>query len=179
MIQMTDGTMSFEDRFTPARRRAGRTPGGGGGGQPVPPEEGKDVPPESTGAAPEAVPEDVISQAKAAFARRSPGETAVLAWDSLVDEGSPAGDHRLRFDHPDLQIEVRIFGGGASSDLAGKIAPPAPLRVELQSGEGDLLSAVDAIEGTFAFTQVSAGMVRLSIRGSATAPEIRTDWFRI
>ena len=132
----------------------------------------------ATGDASEEVPEDVISQAKAAFTRRSPGELAVLAWDSLLDEDEPARDHRLRFEHPDLQIEVRVFSGPGSSDLQGQVMPQSTDRVAILSQNGDVLDATDAINGGFAFAHVPAGTVRLSVRGSAGS-EIHTDWFRV
>src|SRR5690348_14867634 len=85
----------------------------------------------SMGNAPEDVPEEVIAQAKAAFARRSQGDVAILTWDSLVDEDASAGDHWLRFEHPALQIELRILAADNRSDLEGSAKPPIPLHVEL------------------------------------------------
>jgi hypothetical protein len=131
-----------------------------------------------TGQTPDDVPEEVISQAKAAFARRTPGPIAVLAWDSLVDEGDAADDHRLVFDHPDVQIEVRVRVTDRLPDLEGRVKPPGPVHVELQSEQGDVLQAVEATDGIFILEQAPRGVVRLTIR-SASNPEIRTDWFRI
>jgi hypothetical protein len=130
------------------------------------------------GNAPEDVPEEVIAQAKAAFARRSRGEIATLTWDSLVDEDAPASDHRLRFEHPELQIELRLLTADNSSDLEGSVQPPVDLHIELQGEEGDVLRSTEAADGVFAFERVPSGTVRISARG-ASIPEIHTDWFRL
>src|SRR5262245_32083782 len=71
-------------------------------------------PVESGDTAPEDVPEEVIAQAKAVFAGRTSGEIAALVWDSLVDDGAPAANHRLRFQHPDLQGKDTGRGGSAA-----------------------------------------------------------------
>jgi hypothetical protein len=132
------------------------------------------------GNAPEDVPDEVIAQAKAAFARRGRGEIAILTWDSLVDEDAPAGDHQLRFEHPDLQIELRILAGENSSDLEGRVKPVVPLYVELQGHEGDVLRSTEAPDGVFAFDHILSGAVRLSLSvRAARSSEIRTDWFRL
>ena len=83
--------------------------------------------------APGAVPEEVVNQAKAAFGRRRPGDIAVLVWDSLVDDDDAPEDHRLVFEHPDVQIEVRVRASAGSSDLEGRVKPAGVLHVELQS----------------------------------------------
>jgi hypothetical protein len=130
------------------------------------------------GNAPEDVPEEVIAQAKAAFARRGAGEIAVLTWDSLVDEDAPASDHRLRFEHPELQIELRLLTADNFTNLEGWVKPRVSLHVELQGEEGALLRSTEAADGVFAFDRVPSGMVRLSVRG-VTTPGIHTDWFRL
>ena len=127
--------------------------------------------------APEDVPDDVIAQAKAAFAGRSRGQIAVLVWDSLVDEGAPAEDHRLSFEHPDLQIDVRILGRGDLAAIEGQVKPPAALHVELQAEQGVRISDTDVRGGAFAFDHIPSGVVRLSVQMSVSS-EIHTDWFR-
>jgi hypothetical protein len=127
---------------------------------------------------PEDVPEEVIAEAKAAFARRIPGEVAVLVWDSLVDEDASPDDHRLRFEHTELQLEVRVVAGGYRAGLEGRVEPPASVQVEVLSEEGEVLRGVEAPDGTFAFDQVPSGTIRLILRRPA-APDIRTDWFRV
>jgi hypothetical protein len=130
------------------------------------------------GNAPEDVPEEVIAQAKAAFGRRGRGEIATLTWDSLVDEDAVASDHRLRFAHPELQIELRLLTADKSSDLAGRVIPHAQHHVELQGEDGDVLRTTETVDGVFAFDRVPSGMVRLCVRGPST-PGIHTDWFRL
>ena len=84
----------------------------------------------------------------------------------------------MRFEHPELQIELRLFTAGNSSDLEGSVKPPVQLQIELQGEEGDVLASAAATGGVFAFSQVPSGTVRLVMR-AATTPQIRTDWFRL
>jgi hypothetical protein len=133
---------------------------------------------DSTGSGPDEVPDEVIAQAKAAFARRHRGEIAILTWDSVVDENTPARNQHLRFEHRELEVDVRIRAGGGSFDLEGQVKPSAALEVELQSEHGEVLASRESTDGTFTFDRASPGLVRLSIRGSAGL-EISTDWFRI
>jgi hypothetical protein len=126
---------------------------------------------------PEDVPDEVLAQAKAAFARRSRGEIAILVWDSLVDEGAPAEDHRLRFEHAEMEIDVRILAGGDFTALEGEVQPPAALQVELQREEGEWVGHTDIRNGVFAFDHIPPGVVRLSFQRSSS-PEVHTDWFR-
>jgi hypothetical protein len=128
--------------------------------------------------APDDVPDEVVAQAKAAFVRRGPGEIAVLTWDSLLDEDAPAGDHKLRFEHPELQIEVRLFTTAGSADLEGRIQPPRPLQVDLLGEQGNTLRTTRASDGIFAFEHLSRQTVQLCVQ-TTTAQEIRTDWFRL
>jgi hypothetical protein len=128
--------------------------------------------------APGAVPEEVVNQAKAAFGRRRPGDIAVLVWDSLVDDDDAPEDHRLVFEHPDVQIEVRVRASAGSSDLEGRVKPAGVLHVELQSDSEEVLYSAEAEAGAFKLKQAAPGVVRLALRGAAT-PLIRTDWFRI
>jgi hypothetical protein len=128
--------------------------------------------------APEDVPDEVVSQAKAAFARRSRGQIAVLVWDSLVDDDQPGRDHKLQFEHPDLQIDVHIHATDHSSDLHGQVKPPDRPQVDLQSDEGKVLRTAQTFGGTFTFAEVPSGIVRLCIGGPAT-PDVCTDWFRL
>jgi hypothetical protein len=130
------------------------------------------------GGAPEEVPNEVITRAKAAFGRRARGELAVLAWDSLVDEDGPPADHRLRFDHREVQVTVRLLPGDISSDIEGLLQPRSSRLVELQSDQGLVLRSTQTTDGTFAFDQIPSGMVRLCLQAPAT-PEVCTDWFRI
>jgi hypothetical protein len=124
------------------------------------------------------VPHEVIERAKAAFTQRTEGEVAVLTRDSLVDDEAAAWDHRLRFEHPDLQIDLRILGLQGASILEGKVYPSTAVRVELQSDKGDVLRRGEVADGAFALGHVPPGVVRLCLEGSA-AVKVCTDWFRI
>jgi hypothetical protein len=136
-----------------------------------------DVPGDVSG--PGDVPEEVVAQAKAAFARRTGGHIATLVWDSLVDEGAPPSDHRLRFEHPDVRIDVRIFTGSGSSSVQGQVEPPSPDRVELQAEDGNIMATSTPTAGAFAVEKIPPGVVRLCLVGPGEAGVIRTDWFRI
>jgi hypothetical protein len=127
----------------------------------------------------EVVPTEVVAEAKAAFGRRARGEIAALTWDSLVDEDAPPEDHRLRFEHADLQVDVRIFATGGTSNLEGTVRPPAPIRVELQSEDGDVTATGDVDDGVFALAHIPPGVVRLSLIGPIHTTLVRTDWFRV
>jgi hypothetical protein len=131
------------------------------------------------GSAPEDVPEEVITQAKAAFARRTKGEIAVLAWDSLVDEDAPAWDHRLRFEHPQVQIDLRVLATNGWSTIEGRVDPAGASAVALESDAGNVLGTGDVIDGAFVLQHVSPGLVRLCLPASEPAGPVCTDWFRI
>jgi hypothetical protein len=128
---------------------------------------------------PEDVPAEVVAQAKAAFAQRTDAETATLVWDSLVDEDASPADHRLRFEHPDVQVDVRISAAGDTSDLDGRARRAAPIRVELQSDDGEVIGTSAVTDGAFSFVQISHRVVRLCLVGSPETTVVRTDWFRI
>jgi hypothetical protein len=131
------------------------------------------------GSAPEDVPEEVVAQAKAAFARRTKGETAVLVWDSLVDENAPLWDHRLRFEHREVQFEVRILGANGSSTIEGQVHPLSGAAIALESDDGRVLGTVEVTDGAFALERVSPGVVRLCLQGPDPTVPVCTDWFRI
>jgi hypothetical protein len=131
------------------------------------------------GSAPEDVPEEVITQAKAAFARRSTGGVAVLAWDSLVDEDAPPWDHRLRFEHHQVQIDLHILASNGWSTIEGRVDPPLSSALALESDAGNVLGTGEVTDGAFALPHVSPGLVRLCLAGSGQSGPICTDWFRI
>jgi hypothetical protein len=131
------------------------------------------------GNAPEEVPDEVVAQAKAAFARRTKDEIAVLAWDSLVDEDAPASDHRLRFEHPEAQIELRVLAADSWSTIEGRVRPAVQAAIELESDDRNVVRAGEVLDGAFALTHVAPGVVRLCLRGSGSSVSVCTDWFRI
>ena len=120
-----------------------------------------------------------MAQAKAAFVNRYEGDLAVLVFDSLVDEGAPAKDHLLRFDHPATRIRLQVAAGPQESDLSGSTDPPTGRRVQLQASNGDIYFADEVVEGAFSFRSVRHGLIRLLILKPDDGRLIRTDWFRI
>jgi hypothetical protein len=125
------------------------------------------------------VPEEVITQAKAAFARRTKGEVAVLAWDSLVDEDAPPWDHRLRFEHPQVQIDLHILASDRWSTIEGRVEPPVRTALTLESDAGNVLGTGEVTDGAFTLLHVVSGLVRLCLAGSEQTGPVCTDWFRI
>jgi hypothetical protein len=124
------------------------------------------------------VPEDLVVQAKTAFANRYEGDLAVLVFDSLVDDGAPANDHLLRFDHPSMWVRLQVAAGSQGSDLSGSTYPPTAKRARLEVGISDIYFDEDVVEGGFAFRAVPHGLIRLHILRRENRL-IRTDWFRV
>jgi hypothetical protein len=120
-----------------------------------------------------------VAQAKAAFGHRPEGDLAVLVFDSLVDEGAPAKDHLLRFDHPLTRISLAVAAGPEESELRGSTDPPTGGGVQLQVGTGDIYLMEEITEGEFSFHAVPHGLVRLHVQKPDDGRPIRTDWFRV
>jgi hypothetical protein len=129
--------------------------------------------------APEDVPDEVMTQAKKAFTRRTKREIAAVAWDSLVDGDAPAWDYRLRFEHPEVQIDLRILGGDGWSSLEGRVRPPVSAGIELESDDGHVVRTGEVTDGVFTLQHVSAGLRRLCFSGTGSLVEVCTDWFRV
>jgi hypothetical protein len=128
---------------------------------------------------PEGVPEDLVAEAKAAFAQRGEGQFAPLVFDSLVDEGAPAMDHLLRFEHPQTRISVQVTAGHDASNLDGTVEPATAERLRLQLGVGDLFLVANVVGGAFSFHEVPHGVIRLLLDGPEGSAAVRTDWFRV
>jgi hypothetical protein len=124
-------------------------------------------------------PDSVVAEAKAAFGRRAQGDLAVLVYDSLVDDNDPAADHRLRFEHARLLIEVQVSAVGGGSSVTARVSPPTPVRVELEAArkEGTTSACID--HGVFAFHDVPHGTVRILLPPTGDDPPMHSDWFRI
>jgi hypothetical protein len=127
----------------------------------------------------EGAPEEVLAAARAAFGHRTHDAVATLEFDSLLDEGAPAADHLLRFEHPVIRIEVSISVTTASARLSGHIEPPDRVRVELHRAESDEVLAEDSTEGAFGFESARHGTIRLRILGAEAMPALSTEWFRV
>jgi hypothetical protein len=131
------------------------------------------------GGEPEEVPQDLVAEAKAAFAQRSDGELAALVFDSLVDEGAPPMDHLLRFEHSETRISVQVSAGHDDSNLDATVEPATTARVRLQVGLNDLFLVADVVDGSFSFHGVPHGVIRFFLDDSEGRPTVRTDWFRV
>ena len=132
-----------------------------------------------TGDDPEGVPEELVAEAKAAFAQRGEGELAPLVFDSLVDEGASALDHVLRFEHPETRISVQVTAGHDASNLDGTVEAAKAERLRLQVGVSDLFLMADVVDSAFSFRDIPHGVIRLFLDGPEGIPLVRTDWFRV
>jgi hypothetical protein len=128
---------------------------------------------------PEKVPDSVVAEAKAAFVRKAQGDTAVLTHDSLIDDDDPATDHRLRFEHPRLLIDLQVSVVSGMSHLLGHIDPAAPLRAQLETAGTGISSTASIDDGVFTFRDVPHGTVRIIVLATGDDPLVHTDWFLI
>jgi hypothetical protein len=125
-------------------------------------------------------PRSVTEMAKSAFTTRRGGPVAALVFDSLVDSDDHRDDHRLRFEHDDLVVEVEVSAGDRVTDLAGEVRPPSATRAVLEFRDAAGLAMVAAVDGgRFAFCPVAPGLVRISLEGIPDVAVISSDWFRV
>lgn len=128
----------------------------------------------------EAPPPEVVASAQSAFDTRGDRALAVAVYDSLVDADGVADDHVVRFEHPDLTLEVHVAHHRQNTDLEGRIEGGNPARAVLHIEGSDLAIMTSAEGSSFAFHPVGHGLVRLSVEGDEpSGPVIWTDWFRI
>jgi hypothetical protein len=127
---------------------------------------------------PDNVPDNVLAEARRAFGRPR-RELAHLVFDSLVDLGAPADDHRLRFEYPQLRIEVHVSAGPENTRLSGTVVPASASRAAVHLEGGDLALVTSVDDGAFSFEPIGHGLVTLSFEGSDGYTTIWTDWFRI
>jgi hypothetical protein len=125
------------------------------------------------------VPDSLVAGAKALFGRQHDGELAVLTHDSLVDGNDPASDHRIRFEHHSLVVDLHVSTHATGSDLTGELLSTSAFRVELEHDEGGVNSRRDVADRRFAFEGAHHGIVRLRLAPLGDGPSIRTDWFQI
>lgn len=123
------------------------------------------------------VPDAVVCAATDAITRGSRTELAALTLDSLVDRSDPAADHVLRFEHPELTVELRVRSTDEGVSLEGAVTPPTSVRAELHTFGIDLAQIVDASNGRFEFPSLPHGLVRLVVARTGGA-DVTTDWFR-
>lgn len=120
-------------------------------------------------------PVETINEAKAAFSepRR---RLATLVFDSLIDSDAVPEDHRLRFEHDGLSLDLDVAALPEGTGICGHVEPTAA-RVVLHIRGTDMAMVSDVDDARFAFRPVPHTLVRLSIEGSG--PDIWTDWFRV
>ena len=124
------------------------------------------------------VPKNVIADAQRAFGRPRT-ELAYLVFDSLIDLDAPAEDHRLRFEHPLVRIELQVYVSPDHTRLGGTVVPASASRAAVHLQGKDLALITPVHDGTFSFEPVGHGLVRLSFEGVDGQTTIWTDWFRV
>ena len=124
-------------------------------------------------------PVELIAEAKAALAPARHREVAAVMVDSLLDMGDPANDHRLRFDHPRLTIELRLSAQPQNTSITGTVHPRGPARAVLHLKRAELALVSDVVDYRFRFTPVAHGVVRVSFERSDGAELVWTDWFLV
>jgi hypothetical protein len=127
----------------------------------------------------EAVPDNVIALAKAAFKSRPRGTLANLVFDSLVDEAASLDDHRLRFEHSQQQIELHISTSGDDTTMSGTLRGGIAAKVALDLEGSELALITEVADGSFHFGPVPHGLVRLAIDEGKGTTTVTTDWFRV
>jgi hypothetical protein len=121
----------------------------------------------------------VVAEAKAAFGRKAEGELAVLVHDSLIEQDDPAADHRLRFEHPRLAIELHVSALAGGSSVTGRVDPPGPPSAQLETDGSEATSIAQIDGGVFTFQDVPHSLVRIILPATGDDRPIHTDWFRI
>jgi hypothetical protein len=98
-------------------------------------------------------------------------DCATVPWTRRTGRGRVAELRDLTFVAADLTVEVEL----AAERLLGRVVPPGPGRVQLQTMDGDRASAeIDAL-GCFAFRSAPRGCFRLHLRTDAGA-RVVTAW---
>jgi hypothetical protein len=119
------------------------------------------------------VPPEVLERAKAAFGRRGPDAVAEIVSD--VAEQAHGRQRHLRFAHELVRVDLWVGRDEDHVDLRGQAEPP-PVRVELELEVSPLTVAEDTPDGTFSFSGVPNGVMRLRVVPGEGAP-IATAWF--
>ena len=103
---------------------------------------------------------------------------AQLLFDSLVDSDSRPEDHRLRFEHPELGVDLRVRARPEGTEISGRLDRTAG-KVVLHIRSAGLAMVSGTEDGRFAFGRAPHGLVRLSVEGLEPGSAIWTDWFRV
>jgi hypothetical protein len=91
------------------------------------------------------------------------------------------GARWLTFRTDALTIEVEVRSEDASRLLLGQLTPAAAARIEVQSGEGDVLAETDADDhGRFRLTLEATGRIRLRVlSGDPEQAPVETSWLSL
>jgi hypothetical protein len=124
------------------------------------------------------VPDDVVARAKAAFATRATGALATLVSDSALNAGPPTAARTLRFVHPSVSVKICVTGEGVWRTISGRVVP-GRLRVRLEREGAEVAPVHDVARGSFAFTPMPRGLVRLWLDEPDGSTSARTEWFLV
>jgi hypothetical protein len=124
------------------------------------------------------VPDDVVARAKAAFATRAAGALAALVSDSALNAGPPTEARTLRFVHPSVSVKICVTGQGVWRTISGRVVP-GRLRVRLEREGAEVAPVHDVERGSFGFTPMPRGLVRLWLDEPDGSTSVRTEWFLV
>jgi hypothetical protein len=131
----------------------------------------------------EAVPAEVVRQAKAAFAWRDIAVTlAMLEDDSLIDDDglarvrSARHERRISFQAAAGSMKVSIIDGGHR--LVGQVEPMATGVVQLRQPSGTQTTAADRF-GQFLFESIHHGPVSIRWQPDDSSAGFETEWVTI
>lgn len=127
-----------------------------------------------------AVPERMLSAAKAVWTWRTVDEELLLASLSFDSRLQPVsglrGEEQSRtmvFDWPALSVEIEVMPGR----LVGQLVPPSVGDVRLVTADGEYAAATTDEVGTFVLDRPAAGPVRLVCRAGNLQGQ--TDWLTL
>ena len=136
------------------------------------------------------VPSLVTQAARAALGwRRLDAELAELLSDSTLEteslaavRGAGAAVRSVSFGAGEQTIDLEIHVDGPQVTLLGLLAPPASLRIEVQTADGATAASTESDgAGRFRAQLPSAGTIRLRLVPVApgSAPPLETSWITI
>jgi len=137
--------------------------------------------PEPPGPAPlpgDEVPDVVVARAKSAFELRAPSAPAPLVFDSATDTADLTGERTLRFEHPGGWVQLTVSTTGGTCTIRGT-ASPATERVELEPDGRELAVWHEVSAGSFTFSGVPRGVLRLRVVGPPGSSTVFTEWVRV
>ena len=132
----------------------------------------------------EAPPDDVVWQAREAFAWRNiAAQVAALEYDSVIDDDEPFARVRGSADERVLRFKAATAGANLVVDsarrLVGRLEPPAYRAVEVRQPSGSSIVEIDA-SGCFLVERVRHGL--MSLRFLPADPEdapFETEWVSV